>query len=183
MDQNERIDRLKAEALKLSGGVMQSFGIEHLPPDIAEQFLQEVIAFETAPMVTDFAELTADGIELPDPATVEDAEINPLLWRVIAALARHRVFLSHTNHLSDRELYSVLWHNVLREEHAAIPECAAGAFHVDVPGDDPQATNFLTYYADEHDREFWREDFPDLQTPAHRDPLYDRDASLPLAPD
>lgn len=181
MDQNQRLERLKAEARRLSGGDMNSFGIDNLPPDIAEQFLQQVIAFETAPTFTDFAQLTADGVELPDPETVPEREIGAVLWRVIVALSKRRVFLDRTNHLSDRELYSVLWRDVLREEHAALPEGATGAWHVDIPGDDAQATCYLTYYASERERQRWLQDFPDVKVPPHRDPAYHRDAALPAA--
>ncbi|MEO7133060.1 MAG: hypothetical protein ABI024_02460 [Vicinamibacterales bacterium] len=179
MTQNQRIERLKAEAHRLSGGEMESFGIDNLPPDIAEQFLQRVIAFETAPMVTDLVLLTADGVKLPDPETVSDDSISAVLWGVIVALSKHQVFLERTNHLSDRELYAVLWHNVLREEHAALPEGDTGAWHVDVPGDDERATNFLTYYASKRERCEWQKDCPDFTVPAHRDPAYDRDRALP----
>ena len=170
MNQNQRIERLKAEAQRLSGGAMKSFGIDNLPPHIAEQFLTRVIEFELAPMVTDFAQLTADGVKLPDPETVSDEAIPAVLWRVIVALSKHQVFLERTNHLSDRELYAVLWHNVLREEHAAIPEGDTGAWHVDIPGDDERATNFLTYYASKRERREWQKDCPDLRMPPHRDP-------------
>ena len=122
MDQNQRLERLKSEARRLSGGDENSFGIDNFPPDIAEQFLQRVIAFDTVLMFTDFAQLTAAGVELPDPGTVPEPEIAAVLWRVIVALSKRRVFLDRTNHLSDRELYSVLWRDVLREEHAALPE-------------------------------------------------------------
>lgn len=183
MDQNHRIEQLKAEVRKLSGSDKNSFGIDNLPPDLAEQFLQRVIAFETAPMITDFAQLTTDGVGLPEPETIPDQEIGAVLWRVIVALSKHQVVLERTNHLSDRELYSVLWHNVLREEHAALPEGDTGAWHVDIPGDDVEATNYLTYYATEREREQWRKDFPDAQVPSHRDPAYDRDAALPVAAD
>jgi hypothetical protein len=181
MDQKQRLERLKAEARRLSGGDLKSFGIDNLSPDIAEQFLRRVIAFETAPMVTDFAALTADGVDLPDPETVPDSEIGAVLWRVIVELSRQQVFLHRTNHLSDRELYWVLWHDVLREEHAVLPDGDTGSWHVDIPGDDAQATSYLTYYATERERRQWRRDFPDAQVPAHRDPVYDRDAALPVA--
>ena len=54
MDQDERIEQLKEEARRLSGGQMQSFGIDDLPRGVAEQFLKRVVAFETGPTTTDF---------------------------------------------------------------------------------------------------------------------------------
>jgi hypothetical protein len=183
MEQDERIEQLKEEARRLSRGQMHSFGIDDLPKDTAEQFLERVIAFETAPTTTHFDRLTADRVPLPPPNEVTDREIGVMLWRVIFALAKHRVFLSCTNHLSDRELYSVLWHTVLREEVTIMTEGDAGAWHVGVPGDDPESTNYFTYYASENDRESWQKDLPELALPPRKLPMHDRDDDLPRAED
>jgi hypothetical protein len=43
MEQKERIEQLEAEVKRLGGVVA---GIERLPPDVAEEFLKEVIATE-----------------------------------------------------------------------------------------------------------------------------------------
>ena len=99
MEQDERIEQLKEEARRLAGGRMHAFGIDDLPKDVAGQFLERIIAFETAPPTTDFDRLTADGVPLPPPDEVPDRTIGVVLWRVIFALAKHRVFLSGTNHL------------------------------------------------------------------------------------
>ena len=77
----------------------------------------------------------------------------------------------------------MLWHTVLREEITAIPEGDTGGYHVSVPGDDPEDTNYLTYYADEKDRESFRKDFPDVVLPARKPPLHDRDDDIPRAED
>lgn len=137
------------------------------------------------PTMTAYDRLTADGVPLPSPEDMSDAAIGAVLWRVIIALAKHRVFLKWTNHLSDRELYAVLWRDVLREEWSeetpVIAGSDPGAWHVDLPGDDPESTNFLTYYASEKDREDWKREFPDVVLPARQTPQYDRDDNLPGA--
>ena len=80
MNQDERIEQLKADAWRLSGGRMRSGGIDNLPKDVAEQFLKRVIAFETGPTTSDFDRLTADGIPLPPPDEVTGSEIG-VPWR------------------------------------------------------------------------------------------------------
>lgn len=182
MNQRERIEQLKAEAMRLSGGRMQSFGIDALPPGIAEQFLKRIIAFETAPTTTNFEQLMADGVPLPAPDSVPDADLSGVLWRVINALAKHRTFLERTNHLSDRALYEVLWHNVLREEITVVPYELGGAYHVDIPGDDPEATNYLTFYATNEERAEWRREFIGANVPPRQQPAFDRDRHLPRPP-
>ena len=46
MDQKERIQQLKAEVQRLAGGQGVIGGIDQLPPDVAVQFLERVIAVE-----------------------------------------------------------------------------------------------------------------------------------------
>ncbi len=183
MKQDERIEQLKEVARRLSGGRMHSFGVDDLPPDTAEQFLRHVVAYETAPTTTEFDRLTADGVPLPPPEEVQDRAVGVVLWRVIFGMARHRVFLSATNHLSDRDLYGVLWHTVLREEVTIMPDGDEGAWHFDLPGEDPESTVFVTYYASEQDRDQWQREFPGVVMPARRPPPHDRDDDLPRAED
>jgi hypothetical protein len=183
MDQDERIKRLRETARRLAGGDMHLRGIDNLSKDMAEKFLERVIALETAPTTTDFDRLTAEGVPLPPPEEVSDREIGVVLWRLIFALAKHRVFLGWTNHLSDRELYSVLWHTELREEIELIPEDHAASWHVTVPGDDPQSTHYLTYYASEEERASWLEEVPGMTLPPRQRPMHDRDDDLPRAED
>lgn len=46
MDQKERIEQLKAEVQRLAGGKAVMGGIDQSPPDMAEEFLERVIAVE-----------------------------------------------------------------------------------------------------------------------------------------
>ena len=48
MTQRERIEQLKDEVHRLAGGRAMMAGIDQLPPDVAEQFLNRVIACEKA---------------------------------------------------------------------------------------------------------------------------------------
>ena len=46
MEQKERIEQLKAEVQRLGGDHAVMFGVDQLPPDVAEEFLKRVIEFE-----------------------------------------------------------------------------------------------------------------------------------------
>jgi hypothetical protein len=137
-------------------------------------------AFGEAPTTTNFQELAARGIALPHPDAVSEATMATTLWAVIGGLAELGVFLRETDHLSDRELYMVLWKEVLREEVPIQPDGSQGVWQVALPGADPDSRQYLKYYADEEMRRQWRTKFPYYEMPAHVDPPYDRDRHLPM---
>ena len=101
--------------------------------------------------------------------------------RIEALKQRTNVFLTNTDHLSDRDLYGALWHRVLRDEVSALPDTPGSATHVDLvgTGSEDDIRLYLRYYADEDWRRQWVVDFPDDDVPAHEDPPYDRDGHLP----
>lgn len=179
MSQRDRINQLKAQAQRLAGGQMKSSESDDLPPDVAEQFWRQVVEFETAPTTTNFQQLLDAGVALPNPDDLPDAEVSSTLWQVIHGLARLRVFLKWTDHLSDKELYSVLRRDVLQEEVRVLPADSQGADHVDLPGADPENRLYLKHYASDKERAWWLEDFPDDEMPAHEDPPFNRDCLLP----
>jgi len=182
--QEERIDKLKEKARQAAGGQMTAWESDALSADAREQFWQRVMDFESAPLMTDFQRLTEAGLELPQPDAMKDDELTAKLWEVIHGLARIRVFLNETDHLSDRQLYDVLWRRVLREENPVIPD-DPGAWHVDLlsTGDEADTYLYMKYYADESDKQHWLADFPDYVMPAHEEPPFDRDSRLPQAYD
>jgi hypothetical protein len=177
----KRIAELKRQAEELAGGKMVEGEMEDTPPEVAEQFWEQVVAYEKAPWTTHFKQLEEAGIQLPAPETLDDEQLNKKLWEVIRSLALLRVFLDETDHLSDRELYTKLWSDMLREEVKAMPLDEDGAYHLSPLGgcseEDIQLQ--MKYYADEEWRRRWQEDFPDFVMPEHEDPPYDRDRSLP----
>lgn len=180
-ERKKRIEELERQAAELTGGEMAGWKSPDLTPELEEEFLQSVIAYESAPWTTHYQELEAAGIELPAPETMDDETLAAKLWEVINALARMRAFIEHTNHLSDRELYTLLWSDELREEIPAMPFDEFSAWHIDLigSGSDDDTNLWMKYYADEKTRREWMKDWPDYEMPQHEDPPYDRDRHLP----
>jgi hypothetical protein len=160
-------------------GVVASWISDELPPEVRQEFWDRVVAFETAPLMTDFHQLTDAGVDLPAPEALDDRQTTAKLWEVIHALADLNVFLECTDHLSDRELYALLWRDLLRTENPFVDD--GGAWHVDVLGrcSGEDVYLYLKHYADALSREHWLADYPDYDMPPHEDPPYDRDRHLP----
>ena len=180
-EQDKRIEALKRRAEELCGGEMETGKLDDCPADTEEAFWKGVVDYEEAPWTTNFQQLEEAGVSLPPPDLLTDQELTPKLWEVIHKLALLRVFIEETDHLSDRELYTHLWTESLREETKALPPEANGAYHIQIlgSGSEEDIRLYLKYYADDAERRRWQEDFPSDPVPAHEDLPYDRDRLLP----
>jgi len=180
-EREKRIAELKRQAEELTGGKMTEGKMEDTPAEVEEGFWKYVVDYEKAPWTTNFKQLEEAGIELPAPESLNDEQLTKRLWEVIHALALLRVFLDETDHLSDRELYTKLWTDMLREEVKAMSSDPDGAYHLSPLGgcSDEDLQLQMKYYADEEWRQHFQKEFPDFVMPEHEDPPYDRDRLLP----
>ena len=181
--QKKSVQELKRRAQELAGGKMLTGKINECTPEQEEKFWEYVVAFEEAPTSSLFKQLEESGLSLPAPETLGDPELTGKLWELIRRLAAMRTFLECTDHLSDRQLYTVLWTDTLQEESPVIPLDENSACHLDLTGSGSEEDTriYLKYYADEETREQWRTDFPHVAIPEHEDPPVDRDRFLPDA--
>jgi hypothetical protein len=180
-DHDEIIERLKAQAAAAAGGRMVVHESEGLDPSLREAFWRRVVECETAGTTDLVKELKAVGMDVPDPDSLDDEALHAALWATIEALGRMHVYLNQTDHLSDRELYTLLWSELLPEEMPAFHHDDGSAWHVDILGgcSEKDVALYLKHYADEAARQHWRSDVPDYALPDHVDPPYDRDRHLP----
>jgi hypothetical protein len=177
----KRIDDLKRRAEELTGGQMEIGGLGDCPAEVEEGFWKYVVDYEEAPWTTNFQQLENAGVSLPSPDSLKDEEVTAKLWEIIQKLSLLQVFIEQTDHLSDRELYTHLWSDSLREETKALPLAGNSACHIQLlsGGSDEDNLLYLKYYADDDFRRHWHQDFPRDPMPAHEDPPYDRDRLLP----
>jgi hypothetical protein len=183
VEQEFRIIDLKRQAEELAGGPITEGFSTDCPPEIEEFFWEQVVAFAGAPETTHRALLARDNICVPPPGTLSDEEITGMLEVIVEALARRRTYLDSTNHLSDRELYTRLWTELLDQPVPDFPPDMPLPLntHFDLvrSGDEEDTALWLKYYADEDTRNRWAVHFPEFTLPPHENPRYDRDRHLP----
>jgi len=180
-DQEERIARLRQQLEKLGGSAMS---LESVPADMEEEFLRQVLEYETAEPISLFRLLENTGVEIPSPDQLDDQLLTVKLKEIVERMASLGAYLLHTNHLTDRELYNYLYVDGLREEAVLFPENPSYAYMIDLTGSGSDTDNevYLRYYADEEHRTRWAQDWPGDPLPEHEEPPFDRDRFLPQSP-
>lgn len=88
--------------------------------------------FERAEWTTNLRQLEEIGACPPAPSDVGDTELSLVLWELIDALAGLGIYLIHTDHLTDRELYERLVLQVLREQVRDLPPDASVHEYIDL---------------------------------------------------
>lgn len=179
VDQAIRINELTEKIRELGGDAPRVS--DDCPPEVHEQFLSYIEQYETAPLTTQLDELSKEGTDLPGPETMSDSELHIKLWEVIRALAAGNCFLHHTDHLSDRELYTRLRTDSLKEVMPDMKSRPGFEWHIDLisSGSDEDIEVGLRYYDTEEQRRSWKRDFPNIFIPPHTDKPFDRDRHLP----
>ncbi len=148
---------------------------------VREKFWKYVVAFEKATWSQPFQVLIESSISLPPPDELDDSQLTSKLSEVVNALSLLRVYLYHTDHLSDRELYAQLWSDSLREETVLQPDNADFACDIDLigSGSEEDIDIYLKYYADEEERTRWAKEWPGEPMPDRKQLPFDRDRYLP----
>ena len=163
---DEEIDRLQREAERRG--------------EIADRtFWMMVYDFERAPWTTNRRQLGELGIEVAPLGELAPEQVPERLLEVIAALARLNVYLLHTDHLSDVELYRRLSEEILDEEIRDVPVCPGVREYIDLLGGCSGADSdaYLKHYASDEERELHRREHGSV--PRHEPPPFDRDRHLP----
>jgi hypothetical protein len=180
--QRERIEALKQQANELAGGEMTHYEADDIDPNIAEAFWENVLAFESAePGETLFVELEKAGVKLPAPDDLDDVQVTEKVWEVAHKLGEWNVFLEHTDHLSDRELYAHLWTDSLREPPMMPVGMPGWNCNISMIGSygEEELEIMHRYYESPEDRREWLERYPDQTLPEPETLPYNRDMYLP----
>ena len=141
-----------------------------LPTAVENRFLESMLAWERAPLVP-IARWFDPPLALQPACTLDDEQVRDRLWDTVERLYSQRVVLDFTDHLSDRELYSLIRRDILPAtvKRVDLPD---NFFHWDCSASDGEdSTIWLTFYASDEEREQWSmeegRDPPPRQVPSH----------------
>ncbi|MEM9588694.1 MAG: hypothetical protein AAGA03_15540 [Planctomycetota bacterium] len=131
------------------------------------EYLASMLAWERAPALP-VAQWFEPPLVIPAPETLDDADLRRTLWKTVDQLYTQRIVLQYTDHLSDRELYRLIYRDIL-------PSCEK---KLHVPNHDftwhcvEDTDTWLRYYADPVERRRYQEDnqaeLPPTEAPEFR---------------
>lgn len=141
-----------------------------LPTPVENRFLESMLAWELAPL-TPVARWFEPQLALQPACTLDDDRLHERLWQTIDTLYDKRIVLDFTDHLSDREFYTLIRRDILpaKIKQVDVPD---NYVHWDCSATvDGDPTAWLVYYASDEEREEWRleegRDPPPKQVPAY----------------
>lgn len=140
-------------------------------------FLQSMLEWERAPMLPIY-EWFQPQLRLPPPDTLDDASLRSVLHDTIQRLYDKHIVLDFTDHLSDRELYCLVYRDIL-PAHEKLINRRNNYLHWDCANMDGDPDTWLRFYANEDERQAWAEE-TEGYLPQIEDPPYQRE--LPRAP-
>lgn len=154
---------------------LEPYRDESIDPSVSRMSLQEeneylasMLAWERAPALP-IASWFSPVLELPSPDLLADEELSELLHATVEKLYSERVILRYTDHLSDRDLYKIIYRDIL-------PCCEK---KVELPGKFLEwrcmedTDEWLRFYADAIERRRFQEEF-EVELPPSETPRYKR---------
>jgi hypothetical protein len=158
---------------------IRGVNVGDLPTPIENEFLASMLAWERAPVLP-ISQWFEPELVLPHPDMLTSEALHEILWQTIHKLFERRIVLEFTDHLSDRELYCLIYRDILPCGEKKI-DSLDNYLHWDCADVGGDATTWLRYYATEDERRAWMEDWDlDEPLPAPEKPPYPR--QLPRRP-
>jgi hypothetical protein len=184
VDREIRIEKLKNEIAEAAGGEMQQASSDDLPPAIEEAFLAQVRDLERDGWQRPIDDLATHGATPLPPEELTDETLTAKLWELLHNLACRGFYVLHTDHLSDRALYEVLWKKGLREEAILPGRSRTGGYFYDTIGSygPEDMAVFHRSYESEDSRAKHLAEYPNEKIPARETPPFSRDWRLPNGP-
>ena len=92
---------------------IRSVNVDELPTPVENEFLASMLAWERAPILP-ISQWFEPELKLPHPDALDaTTSCTIVLWETIHKLFERRIVLDFTDHLSDRELYCLIYRDIL----------------------------------------------------------------------
>jgi len=117
------------------------------------EYLASMLAWERAPLLALRCWFQPE-LNLPDPDELSDGELHELLWDTLDKLCENRIVLEYTDHLSDRELYCLIYRDILPAEEKKL-DLPKTYLHWHCLDRNSQPEPWLRYYATTQERKRW----------------------------
>ena len=154
--------QLRDELEPYTDEALMQVNVQALPTPKENEYLASMLAWERAPVLP-LARWFEPALSIPHPDEFSEdrdgqRQLASILWETIQQLFEKRVVLDFTDHLSDRELYTLVFRDILPSQERKIdsPDSYLHWDCADVSGD-PEV--WLRYYASDEEREQWADEF------------------------
>lgn len=127
--------------------------VQHWPLAAENEFLAAMLAWEQAPVLPIYRWFEPE-LRPPRPECLGDEDLHEILGDVIQKLYEKRIVLDFTAHLSDRELYTLIFRDILPAREKKI-DWPGNYLHWDCTGPSGDPNIWLRYYASDEERQDW----------------------------
>jgi len=157
VDQLLRNAELRDELERYLDESISRVNVHHLPLAAENDFLASMLAWEQAPVLPIFKWFEPE-LRLPRPEVLRDKDLHHILGDVIYKLFEKRIVLDFTDHLSDRQLYCLIFRDILPAREKKL-DSLNNYLHWDCTGPSGDPEIWLQYYASDEEREEWSETY------------------------
>jgi len=126
---------------------------ERMTTHSENEFLESMLEWERAPMLP-IREWFDPYLEIPSPDGLGDEALSVLLNDTIERLYAQHVVLDFTDHLTDRQLYCLIYRDILPAQEKRIRR-EDNYLHWDCANTSGDPETWLRYYASQEEREIW----------------------------
>lgn len=119
----------------LKGGIFSETG--NLPPEIENQFLKNILAFENAERKPVAEIIGVKQADFPTEESLSDSEVSRKLNEILMFFKKHEITLDLNKNIPDRVIYKFLTEEYLFDNAEAYPEGIGGLFIDGCSGDCP----------------------------------------------
>jgi hypothetical protein len=165
VDQLLRNAQLRDELEPFVDESLQVLHLRPMPLEAENEFLASMLAWERAPVLP-IRQWFSPELQVPSPDSLSDEQLSEYLHRLIECLYEQRIVLDFTEHLSDRQLYRLIYRDILPSYEKKV-DLPRNYLHWHCL-DENDIESWLRFYASDDERQQWES--ANLQLPPPKCP-------------